>query len=85
VVVVGHQASQSDRENQQRGGCANVLACRNGDNQSRRKQAESELPGPEHQIEMILPADVAPEGDCDLQSEQKFDHKQQTKKAVAHF
>jgi hypothetical protein len=93
VVVVSHHPGQQEKGDQQRtiqqrfprnGPIVPRHIRRNRDHQSRHREADPQFPRPEHQVEMILAADLAPGRKERLNRNQKLDDQQRAEKAVVH-
>ena len=50
----------------------------------RRRHADAQLPRPEHQVQMILAADLAPDREDRLDGNQEFDDQQRAEKSIVH-
>ncbi len=57
---------------------------RDGDDERGRAQRDAQFPGPEHQIEVILAAHLAPEGEHHFDGHQKLDHQKRAKHVIRH-
>jgi len=53
-------------------------------NQPRRSHADTELPRPEHDVEVILPADFAPCRENRADRDQEFDDQERAKQMLRH-
>jgi hypothetical protein len=93
VVVVSHHAGNHkdhDQEREKQNGSPRESPVvphhigRNRHNQSRGSHGKPQLPGPEHQVQMILAADLAPHREDRLQRNQEFDDQQRAEKSVRH-
>jgi hypothetical protein len=93
VIVVSHHTGQyengdQERAEQQRSPRDPPIVPHqiggNRNDQRRGDEANTQLPGPEHQIEMILPADLAPDGEDRLDGNQKLDDHQRAQKTIVH-
>jgi hypothetical protein len=93
VIVVSHHTGdhhdrKQEREEHQSASCNPPIVVnqigRDGNDQSGGGDANAQLPWPEHQIEMILTADLAPDGEDRLQRDQEFHDQQRAEQAIGH-
>jgi len=91
VVVIRDDARHHNHRNQQRAienhpaqpHAADQLRRDRGDQPSSR-QRQAEFPGPKHQVQIVLPAHLAPEREAHVDGDQKYDDKQRTNQLRAH-
>jgi len=93
VVVVGDYAGGDDNCKQESGvddGSAGEagfafkeFGCDRGD-EPRAGHSQAEFPGPEHEIEMILAAHLAPEGEPDFDGYEEFDNQERSEETICH-
>jgi hypothetical protein len=93
VVIVSHHPGQQEKRNQQRtkkesSPCESPIVPHqisgNRHHQTRRREADPQLPRPEHEVEMILAANFTPHREDRLDGNEKFDDQQRAEKAIVH-
>jgi len=93
VVVVSHHAGNHkdhDQEREKQNGSPRDSPVvphhigRYRHNQSRGTHSKPQLPGPEHQVQMILAANLAPDREDSLDRNKKLDDQKGAEKAIVH-